>query len=371
MNHFILKIKEGYRSWNNFRYYYKGEIHLTGTVITDIDFTGCNLNSVRFTDSQIINCKFFNCDLSNVKFDGCTIDSCEFSKKGVVKRAHDNLKIPHLPEPLYKAANLTFADFSNSTISNSTFNGCMLSEANFSNSTITNCGFYLAFCYKANFYSTEFKYCYLDYSDLTESIFIETIFLKCNLSGSRIYGVSVWDIEIDELTLQNNLLINSKDDSVITVDNIEIGHFIYLLLNNKKIRDIIDTLTCKLVLILGRFTEERKPVLSFIKDKLRNMNYVPILFDFDKPRNRNFVETITCLAHLSKFIIADFTDSKIILEEVPHIVRTINIPVRPIILKGQKIPVTVSNLYGFPWFLDLYEYSSIEDIRNNFDSLLP
>ena len=34
------------------------------------------------------------------------------------------------------------------------------------------------------------------------------------------------------------------------------------MLHNQKIRDVIDTITSKAVLILGRFTDERKAVLD-------------------------------------------------------------------------------------------------------------
>ena len=43
----------------------------------------------------------------------------------------------------------------------------------------------------------------------------------------------------------------------ITVDNIEVAQFVYLILHNEKIRDMIDTVGYKGVLILGRFTERR------------------------------------------------------------------------------------------------------------------
>jgi hypothetical protein len=38
------------------------------------------------------------------------------------------------------------------------------------------------------------------------------------------------------------------------------------------------------VLILGRFTEERKLVLDALREELRQRCYLPILFDFEKPR---------------------------------------------------------------------------------------
>ena len=95
----------------------------------------------------------------------------------------------------------------------------------------------------------------------------------------------------------------------ITVDNLEVAQFIYLLLHNDKIRDVIDTLTSKVVLILGRFGE-RKPVLDAIKEELRKRDYLPILFDFEGPKSRDLTETVSTLAHMARFVIADITDAK-------------------------------------------------------------
>jgi hypothetical protein len=66
------------------------------------------------------------------------------------------------------------------------------------------------------------------------------------------------------------LVVTSEDQPAITVDNIEVAQFVYLLLHNQKnqkIRGVIDTITSKTVLILGRFTDERKAVLDAL---LRN-----------------------------------------------------------------------------------------------------
>ena len=88
-------------------------------------------------------------------------------------------------------------------------------------------------------------------------------------------------------TRQHDLVITAPDEPEITVDDIRVAQFIYLMLNNQKIRRIIDTITSKAVLILGRFTDERKAVLDALREELRKRNYLPILFDFDKAVSRN------------------------------------------------------------------------------------
>ena len=78
------------------------------------------------------------------------------------------------------------------------------------------------------------------------------------------------------------------------------------MLNNKNMRDVIDTMTTKTVLILGRFT--RHSVLDAIRTRLRKRNYVPVLFDFDRPKNRDLIETVELLARMSRYLVVDLSD---------------------------------------------------------------
>ena len=50
---------------------------------------------------------------------------------------------------------------------------------------------------------------------------------------------------------QQYLVVTSYGEPEITVDNIEVAQFVYLLLHNEKIRDVIDTIRRKGVLLLG------------------------------------------------------------------------------------------------------------------------
>ena len=83
---------------------------------------------------------------------------------------------------------------------------------------------------------------------------------------------------------------------MITVGNLEVAQFIHLLLHNKKIRDVINTVANKAVLILGRFTKERKEILDAIAEKLRHLDFVPIIFDFKKSESHDIIETVKTLA---------------------------------------------------------------------------
>jgi hypothetical protein len=87
-------------------------------------------------------------------------------------------------------------------------------------------------------------------------------------------------------SVQDSLIITPHGEPRVTVDNLEVAQFTYLLLNNDKIRDVIDTIGKKGVLILGRFIPERLAVLNAIRVELRRLGFVPMLFEFEKPQVR-------------------------------------------------------------------------------------
>ncbi len=141
--------------------------------------------------------------------------------------------------------------------------------------------------------------------------------------------------EAHEGTKQQDLIITAPDEPEVTVDNIEVAQFVYLLLHNEKIRDVIDTVGKKGVLLLGRFTEGRIAVLERLREELRKRGYLPIVFNFDKPETKDFTETVRLLAGLSKFVIADLTSPKSAPYELGAIGAQTMIPFKPIIEAGE------------------------------------
>jgi len=167
------------------------------------------------------------------------------------------------------------------------------------------------------------------------ALLVRAVFNKATLTGARIYGISAWDLQVTG-TVQEDLIITPADGRTITVDNIEVAQFIYLLLHNERISSVIDTITSKVVLILGRFTPDRKVVLDAIRDELRKRDYLPIVFDFEKPASKDLTGTITTLANRARFIIADLTDPSSVPHELATVVPGTVVPVQAIILKGQR-----------------------------------
>ena len=203
----------------------------------------------------------------------------------------------------------------------------------------------------------------LSHANLRDTVLMCANLVESDLSfatlvNSRIYGVSAWNVKL-EGTIQQDLMIHDYGEYPLTVGDLEVAQFIYLILKNERLRHVIDTVTSKVVLILGRFTPDRKQILDDIRDALREppFDYVPVMFDFTVPTSKGYIETVSTLANMARFVIADVTDAKVILEELHHVVPNHpSVPVQPIILAGSDRNVMLNDFVRYPWFLPLYEY---------------
>src|SRR2546421_532835 len=206
-------------------------------------------------------------------------------------------------------------DLRGANLSQANLSDAQLSEADLSQANLRRADLRKANLRGADFRGVDLSEADLSEADLIAANLVQTNFSGANLTNCQIYGTSVWDVQL-EGTKQFDLVITPPNQPTITVDNLKVAQFIYLLLNNQEVRDIIDTIAKKVVLILGRFTSERKEVLNALRDELRKRNYSPVVFDFEKPSSRDFTETVRTLAHMSRFILADLTDPCSIPQEL-------------------------------------------------------
>ena len=192
---------------------------------------------------------------------------------------------------------------------------------------------------------------------LVQTNLTDAVFSKC-----YVHGLSAWDVKLSEGTKQQDLVITDLGEPEVMVDNIEVAQLVYLLLRNEKIRDVIDTVGKKGVLLLGRFTEGRIAVLERLRDELRKRGYLPIVFNFDKPETKDFTETVRLLAGLSKFVIADITNPKSTPLELQATVPEMMIPFRPIIQEGEQPFAMLQDLWikHRDWVFEPMEYSSVD-----------
>ena len=153
----------------------------------------------------------------------------------------------------------------------------------------------------------------------------------------------------------------------MTVDNIEVAQLLYLFLSNDRIRDVLDAVSAKNVLILGRFSPERKIILELVRDELRRRNYLPILFDFSSPTNRSITETLLTLAAMARFVIADISDPIAIPQELMAIASAVVVPIVPIIDAASTPFAMFDALRNYPWVLTPVGYGGTENLKDLVD----
>jgi hypothetical protein len=148
--------------------------------------------------------------------------------------------------------------------------------------------------------------------------------------------------------------------------------FVYLLLHNEKIRDIIDTIGKKGVLLLGRFTGGRMAVLERLREELRSRGWVPMVFTFDKPETKDFTETVRLLAGMSHFVIADITNPRSTPLELQATVPECMVPFVPILEKGEDPFSMFQDLWvkHRDWVLEPIRYSSVDALVSGLDAAI-
>ena len=176
------------------------------------------------------------------------------------------------------------------------------------------------------------------------------------MSGCQVYGIACWDVDLEDAQ-QNALRITPADQPDVTADDLQVAQFLYLLLNNAKLRDVLDAISSKTVLILGRFSPDRKAVLDAIRTELRRLGFVSVVVDFHRPKTRDLTQVVTILANLAAFVVADLSNPRSLPHELATIVPTLRtVPVVPILEDGSETYGMFGDLAAYPWVLPVVGY---------------
>lgn len=254
--------------------------------------------------------------------------------------------------PEFHGVDFSSVDFNCSSLRNSIFCNCIFEDSDLSYCSAEN----------TSFRGSTFKNTVLEHISFVESDFSNT-----ELDGCRVYGISSWDLNLQN-SKQQDLVITKEGSLEITVDNIELAQFLYLMINNSNLRSVINTITSKVVLILGNFSPERKKVLDNIRSQLRAYDLIPVMFDFDGPKSRNLTETVITLASMSKFIIADITLPRSVPHELATLVKEFpSIAVYPIIQGNETEYGMFQDLMVYPWVKEIRKYNleTIDEMVKN------
>jgi len=371
------RIRQGVISWNDWRLLNPGTkpdlwaVDLSGQTLSHADFRGGNLAHARFPH-YLEGAQFDHADLRGANFVGASLIGASFEEADLrgANMMGANLFGANLRKAKLGEAKLIGANLSTMTtnVSQAPFAGGRLfsfpeSRCDLEDADLTGADFTMA-----NLSDARFAGATLVGADLSKAVLVGTEFRRADLSCCRVHGVSAWDLKLDQTTRQFDLVITPRNEPDITVDDLEVAQFVYLMLRSDKIRRALTIIGEKGVLILGRFTPERKEVLDAIRQKLRELDFVPMMFDFKRVDDRSFTETIKTLAGMSKFIIADVTNPKSSPLELQATVPDYMVPFVPIIEAGEKPFSMLADLQQREWVTAVKEYRDVDNLIDKLES---
>ena len=332
----VALLKKDVDAWNRWR----GENPNVVPNLRGAPLGGADLRVANLSGADLRVADLSGACLSAAKLSGADLREANLSGA--------DLSVAHL-----SAANLSEANLRETSLHGAKLSGADLSGANLREADLRQADLRQADLSGAN----------LREANLFIARLVDTDLTRADLTGCCVYGASAWGLRL-EGAKQHNLIITNpaENEPEITVDNLEVAQFIYLLLNNQKVRQVIDTITSKTVLILGRFTAERKAVLNALREELREHDYLQILFDFNVPATRDITETISLLAHMARFIIADLTDPSSIPKELEAIVPKLAVPVQPLLEGASRAYAMFKDYWKYDWVLPVYRYEGLEPL---------
>ena len=341
-------LKQGVQVWNKWRARNPGvQVDLFGAELSGADLREANLRGADLRGADLWKADLLKADLSEADLSGASLMGASLSRAylGGARLYGAHLFGSDLSGADLREADLTSADLREANLNETDLRGALLMGADLKRANLSGAD--------------------LRAANLRGTSLIRTVIDKAKISGSLVYAINVLDLK-GEFEEQKDLVITPSKTPMITVDNIKVAQFIHLILNNEEIRDVIHTLTSKSVLILGRFSvPERKSILDALRNKLREYDLLPIVFDFDRPTEKDFTETINILAGLSLFVIADITNPRSSPLELQATVPDYQIPFVPIVQEGEQSFARMVDLQKkYDWVMDTLYYDSIESLIN-------
>jgi uncharacterized protein YjbI with pentapeptide repeats len=353
----LVQLQQGVGHWNHWREKHSEivpdltEAHLTGALLVGADLSEANLSRAILDEANLSRAILVEANLS-----GAHLTRAHFTD-AALSRA--NLSGAHLVEADLRDANLPEANLARAKLC-----GAYLTSAHLHRAHLVE-----AILRDAHLARSDLTWANLNAANLSRAILVNTVLNGTNLVSCDVYGISVWNVNLEE-AIQSNLRITPPNEPSIEVDNLEVAQFVYLLLNNERIRNVIDTIGKKGVLLLGRFTGGRMAILEKLRNELRNRGFVPMVFNFDKPVTKDFTDTVRLLTGLSHFVIGDITNPRSAPLELQAVVPEYMIPFVPILEKGEEPFAMFRDLWikHREWVLDPIRYSSIDRLVEVLDT---
>jgi uncharacterized protein YjbI with pentapeptide repeats len=332
---------------------------------------GVNLSGYDLSDAIMRNCSLAFANLIQTRFSKSNLREALINQSKVVKSDFSDADLTQASMSSlecigtkFRGADLTRALLHDSNLFGCDFDGADLEDAELETARLNGSSFRGAQLLGTRCGSSNLGGCSLAEADLSGAHLVRTDLAGADLTRARVYGLSCWDVTITDETTQRDLVVTQRGSATISVDDIRVAQFVHLILNNANLRGVLDSVTKKGVLILGRFGGGGIDVLRTVADALRAAQYLPMIFDFERPDDRNYTETVRTLAGLARFVVVDLSGPSVPQElyaTVPHL----KIPFVPILEKGRQPYAMFRDLLEYQWVLGpIVDFTSPGELRD-------
>lgn len=357
-------LRRGVKEWNHWRNSTNHNVadlcdaDLTGMKLKGVDFLRTNLRGSNLTKTQLEHAHLGDADLT-----GATLARADLEHVNARGAIFDEVAANNSN---FEVSTLRGARFRRAQLSGARFHRAYLRDSDLSDATLTGCWLRFATldgacCQNTNFSGT----------DLRHASIVKTNLKGANLGDVHVFGISAWGVETDANTRQDLIVgINANDRTApLRAYDLRTAQLLALMLDAAGVRTVINSITSKLVLILGSFSPAEKEVLDALRLSLQRSGYVAVVFDFERPSERDYAETVMTLVGMSRFVVADFTNAKEVRAEVAQARRQYKrVPIIPIALEGVSLPITMANSFSAEELQLLVRYQHVDDLLQKVQS---
>lgn len=351
-------LQRGVADWNRWRAATNHDVadlcgaDLSGMKLNGIDLLRTNLQGTNLAKTQLENAHLKEADLTGANLDGTNLEHVN-ARSAIFDGVEAH-------KPNFEVSTLRGARFRGARFSEARFHRAYLRDTNLSDATFAGCWFRFATLDGARCQNTNFSS-----SDLRHASMVQTNLKGADLTDVQVFGISAWGVETDAHTRQDLIVgIRANQlDAPLRAPNLSTAQLLALMLDTTGVRTVIDAVTSKLVLILGSFSPAEKVVLDALRRSLQDHGYVAVEFDFQRPSERDYAETVLSLVGMSRFVVADFTNAKEVRAEVAQARRQYKrVPIIPIAKEGVSLPITIANSFSPEELQLMVRYRHVDDL---------
>jgi len=353
-------------------------------LLASADLSYANLFGANLQDSDLRNVNLFHATLLYARLERAKLDSARITDANL---GEAQLEAAQLPAAFLGDSDLTAANFRGANLRGADLGriegeDVILAGADLRDSNLEKADLYMANLRGANLRGSNLRdanlnQAHMEGADLSDVDLIRARMTGVNLCGAnlrraKIYGLARGMSEPTSRRSSANSASRRQDTLTASWSMTRSGAVYQCSDRSREAQKVITAVANRAVLILGRFSETpRKAFLEALANALRDRGLLPIIYDFERPPEQDWTETVLTLANLSLFVIADITKASSVPLELQASVPICMVPFVPVHKKGEPAFSMFKNLQKkYDWVLPVIRYSREESIVAAFDDAI-